>query len=213
MGLFDSLKNSLVSSAKQTARTSVTKAVNQATTNASNSINKAIHTSKKSFTFNYIPTSLAELQALPGAADLKDYSAVAALSVMALAAYGQNKEAGTEMFNYLMGPNDLSGLDTQRYDMLFKAGKAYIPMSYFEGATVQNNYTPNQPYKITIEEGVHSRDCFNEGYLTLYVQSAGADSPRIIKLRTKPSTGQWFLNDLQGVLSDIRTPVAADPWA
>jgi len=46
----------------------------------------------------------------------------------------------------------------------------------------------------------------------MYVTSGGADSPRPIKLRKKPSTGQWFLNEIQ-CLSDIRTPVAADPWA
>ena len=33
-----------------------------------------------------------------------------------------------------------------------------------------------------------------------------------IKLRKKPSTGQWFLNDIQ-CLSDIRVPASEDPWA
>ena len=33
-----------------------------------------------------------------------------------------------------------------------------------------------------------------------------------IKLRKKPSTGQWFLNDIQ-CLADIRVPVEEDPWA
>lgn len=35
---------------------------------------------------------------------------------------------------------------------------------------------------------------------------------RSIKLRKKPSTGQWFLNDIQ-CLSEIRVPQEADPWA
>ena len=35
---------------------------------------------------------------------------------------------------------------------------------------------------------------------------------RSIKLRKKPSTGQWFLNDIQ-CLSDIRVPASEDPWA
>ena len=42
--------------------------------------------------------------------------------------------------------------------------------------------------------------------------SGGADSARQIKLRTKPSTGQWFLWE-QFLLADIRKPVSADPWA
>ena len=44
------------------------------------------------------------------------------------------------------------------------------------------------------------------------VESGGADSPRQIRLRTKPSTGEWFLWE-QFILSDIRPPKSADPWA
>ena len=36
--------------------------------------------------------------------------------------------------------------------------------------------------------------------------------PRQIRLRTKPSTGEWFLWE-QFILSDIRPPKSADPWA
>ena len=36
--------------------------------------------------------------------------------------------------------------------------------------------------------------------------------PRAIRLRKKPSTGQWFLIEIQ-CLSDIRVPVETDPWA
>lgn len=40
----------------------------------------------------------------------------------------------------------------------------------------------------------------------------GPENPRPIKFRKKPSTGQWFLNDIQ-CLADIRVPVSEDPWA
>ena len=46
----------------------------------------------------------------------------------------------------------------------------------------------------------------------LYVVCSGADSPRPLKLRMKPSTGQWFLWEQQ-LLAGIRIPKAADPWA
>lgn len=52
----------------------------------------------------------------------------------------------------------------------------------------------------------------NENWATMYIQSYGADSPRSMKLRKKPSSGQWFLNEIQ-CLSDIRLPVEDDPWA
>lgn len=51
-----------------------------------------------------------------------------------------------------------------------------------------------------------------ENWGILYVKSSGADAERPVKLRKKPSTGQWFLNDIQ-CLADMRIPVAEDPWA
>ena len=86
----------------------------------------------------------------------------------------------------------------------------YKARSFFEGATPQNGYQPNTPYKITVIENPYSFD--NENWATLYVQSGGADNPRPMKLRKKPSTGQWFLVDIQ-CLADIRVPVEEDPWA
>ena len=54
--------------------------------------------------------------------------------------------------------------------------KTYVP---------QNGYTPAQPYTVTFFENAHSRDNFDEGYITLWVQSGGADNPREVKLRHK----------------------------
>ena len=51
------------------------------------------------------------------------------------------------------------------------------------------------------------------GYLRLFLRTAGADSPRPIKLRQKPSTGEWFLWEYSSPLSGIRIPAAQDPWA
>lgn len=43
------------------------------------------------------------------------------------------------------------------------------------------------------------------------MRSSGAGSPREIKLREKPSSGQWFLWE-NYLLSDIREPKPADLW-
>ena len=51
----------------------------------------------------------------------------------------------------------------------------------------------------------------NSGWCTLWMHSGGADNDREVKLRQKPSTGQWFLNQIL-FLSDIRTPAAQDKW-
>lgn len=158
--------------------------------------------------FAELPTTLSQLQALHEAA-LKEPQHTAALTVIALCAYPHDPDAALQMLSYLQGPRELSVFDKQFLADRFR-DKDYVPRSYFDGATPQNNYTPTRPYTLTFFENPYSRS--NEGYLTLHVRSGGADSPRQLKLRQKPSTGQWFLWE-QFLLSDIRTPVANDPWA
>ena len=82
--------------------------------------------------------------------------------------------------------------------------------SYFEGANRDNNYIPAEPLKITIYDNPYSYP--EDGWATLHMDSSGADSPRQIKCRLKPSTNQWFLVENMA-LSDIRIPKEADPWA
>ena len=115
------------------------------------------------------------------------------------------------MLDFLRGPRPLNGMDKQFIKDRFR-GKEYLMRSYFAGATPENNYTPKLPYRVSISENASSRSQFGEGYLTLYVACSGADSPRPLKLRNKPSTGQWFLWEQQ-LLTGIRIPKSADPWA
>jgi hypothetical protein len=162
----------------------------------------------ETFTFQCLPGNVAELQALPEAAMQTPFQA-AALTVAALCAWGDNPQAAIEMLDFLKGPQPLSGYDKQFLrDRL--QGKAYKPFSFFAGATPANYYTPDRPYSITVQENPYSYQ--EAGYAKLYIQSNGADSPRPIQLRQKPSTGQWFLWE-QMLLSDIREPREDDPWA
>ena len=157
-----------------------------------------------------LPENLSQLQAMPEAA-LTQPEHTAALVIAVLSNYPINKEAALEMLTFLHGPKGLSTYDKQFIADRFR-DKDYVPRSYFCGATPENNYTPTQPYTVELFENPYSRDQLSQGYLTLYIRSGGADSPRQIKLRNKPSTGQWFLWE-QFLLSDIRQPVSADPWA
>ena len=157
-----------------------------------------------------LPVNLAQLQEMPEGALLKPEH-TAALTVAALCVYPINREAALEMLHYLQGPRGITPYDKQFLADRFR-DKDYVPRSYFAGATPQNNYEPSEPYTITVFENPYSRSQIGEGYLTLHIRSGGADSPRQIKLRLKPSTGQWFLWE-QFLLADIRQPVSADPWA
>ncbi len=203
MGLFDSIRRQAASSLKREVTQEISKAVNNAVQSAGNGKNYT-----ETFTFVSLPKCVAELQALPEAS-LDSAFKTTALTLAALCNYEHNPEATIEMLNFLKGPGEVSGFEKQ-FIKEHLGSEGYKARSYFEGATPQNSYKPNTPYKITVIENPYSFD--NENWTTLYVQSGGADNPRPIKLRKKPSTGQWFLVEIQ-CLADIRVPVEEDPWA
>lgn len=160
------------------------------------------------FTFEALPTALNELQALPEAA-LDSPFKTTALVLAALCNFEKNESATFEMLDFLKGPDNVSPFEKQFIKERL-AGKYYKTFSYFAGATPENSYAPTKPYTITVTETPYSYP--QDNYATMYVSSSGADSPRAVRLRKKPSTGQWFLVEIQ-CLSDIRIPVEADPWA
>lgn len=160
------------------------------------------------FSFPYIPAKTEELMKLPEAT-LNSAFKTAALTMLALCAYERNAADAFEMLNFLKGPENVSEYEKQFIKERLR-GKEYKARSFFEGATPENGYQPTEPYKITVSDNPYSYP--NENWATLYVKSSGADTARGIKLRRKPSTGQWFLNEIQ-CLSDIRLPVSEDPWA
>ncbi len=199
MGLFDSI----LKSAENAIKNETAKAVNNAVSSVGKCTNRT-----ESFTFNVLPNNLAELQALPEAS-LDSAFKTTALTIAVLCAYEKNPDGCIEMLDFLKGPAEVStyekGFIKERLN-----GKFYKTFSFFEGATPENSYKPNTPYVIKVSENPYSFD--EENWATLYVTSGGADNPRPIKLRRKPSTNQWFLNDIQ-CLADIRVPVEEDPWA
>ena len=199
MSIFDSLKREIGNLLKKEA----VKAANNAVSNIGKGRN---HT--ESFTFSALPTSVAELQALPECT-LDSAFKTAALTVVALCNYEKDADATFEMLDFLKGPDSVSTYEKQFIRERLCEKQYKIP-AFFKGATPENNYTPTQPYTIEVIENPYSFD--NENWATLWVKSGGADNPSSIKFRRKPSTGQWFLNDIQ-CLSDIRPPAAKDDWA
>ncbi len=159
-------------------------------------------------TLNTLPRNLAQLQALPQAALREPWDA-AALFLAAMDVYPEDTDAALEMVDFLRGPRPLSPMDRQFLRDRMRDG-AYIPRSFFRGASPQNNYTPSKPYTLVFEETPYTWQ--NDGYCQLWIRSGGADSPRSVQLRKKPSAGQWFLWE-QMLLSQIRIPAAQDPWA
>ena len=198
---------SILDSLRKQARSQLKKEAAKAVSDAVQNIGKGRNHSE-TFTFSSLPTNLNELRALPEAA-LDSAFKTTALTILALCRYESDQAAALEMLDFLKGPAEVSTYEKQFIQERLR-GKEYKARSFLSGATPENSYQPTTPYTITVSENPYSFD--EENWATLYVTSGGADNPRPIKLRKKPSTGQWFLNDIQ-CLADIRVPVAEDPWA
>lgn len=188
MGLFDNILN--------------------AGNNIAKNVGAPVGNKSETFSFQRLPESVDELRALPEAT-LDDPFKTAALTVCALCAYAASPEIGKEMLNFLKGPAPLTPYEIQFLTDRFRDGK-HVPFSYFAGATPDNNYTPRVPFTVTITSNQYSKR--DETHMTLWLRSGGADNPREVSLRLKPSEGKWYLNE-QFLLVGIRTPKAADPWA
>ncbi len=158
-------------------------------------------------TLNALPATLTEFEALPR----RTPEEVCALFLCALHLYTKDADAGVAAMNLLRGPRPMTPYDTQFLRDRLR-GKEYLPLAYFEGATPENSYVPAKPYTLTVLSDPRLQDV-EPGYLRLFLRTAGADSPRPIKLRQKPSTGEWFLWEYSSPLSGIRIPAAQDPWA
>ena len=216
MGLFDDLlkkagdkaKNSL-NNLSTTASHKVKSEINSGVNDAINKIKFEASVKRRKVKLDRLPENVEEMKAL-SVYDQKNEYVVAALTIVALLRYGQNKEDGKAMLDLLNGPDSPANRDLMLMDL--KLGeKDYLMRSYFEGATPENGYTPAQPYTVELIEYSNSRE--EENYVYLSVVCGGADNPRQIRLRKKPSTGEWFIWIFQGLLSDIRIPKSEDPWA
>ena len=163
---------------------------------------------KQTVVFERLPQTLSELQAMPEA-DFSSPFLTAALTVAVMCRYETSPQDCVEMMNYLRGPRPLSVYEQQfMRDRL--GGKAYVPRSYFDGASPQNDYTPAKPYAVTVFADPYSYT--NEGYARLNIRSAGADSPRQVMLRAAKGGTLWYLWE-NHLMPDIRIPASQDPWA
>ena len=161
-------------------------------------------------TISSIPDNFGEFESL--AATLRSsVGGVCALFLCAVALFDKNKDDGTAAMNVLRGPRPMTPYDVQFLRDRLR-GKPYLPLAYFAGASPENGYKPAVPYLLDVLPDPRPQDV-EEGYLRVFLKTAGADSPRPIKLRRKASTGEWFLWEYSSILSGIRIPASEDPWA
>ena len=184
MGLFDNIGKPAEQSAQQTGG------------------NKSVDV-----VFPSLPDTFEQFTALPQA-QLSTPFDTAAMTVLALCFYPQDKELCYQMLEFLKGPGTLSPYERQFIRDRFM-DHDYVPRSYFNGATPQNDYLPAQPYTIAVSENPYSYQ--NQGYAKLFIRSGGADNPREVSLRLAKD-GKWYLWE-QFILVGIRQPESSNPWA
>lgn len=155
------------------------------------------------FTFKRLPMNAVEISKI---VDFKDEKSVSAMFIATLVGYFENKDESIAMINVLKGPESISNYDINFLDSQLKE-KPYLPNAYFEGATPENNYTPNEPLTIIIYDDTNKSE---DGYIRVFVKTTGADSPRGIMLRQKGD--EWFIWDYPGILMGVRLPAEQDVW-
>jgi len=159
----------------------------------------------QSVAFPSLPATLAEFKTLPQASMESPYI-TAAMFVVALSVYPQNRDESIAMINFLKGPEPLS----PREVIFFKEQVSnHLPRSYFAGATAKNDYTPSQPHTVVVSDNPHS--FATAGTARLFVQCGGADSPRPITMR-QAKDGKWYLWEHTSLLVGIRMPESSNPW-
>ena len=160
------------------------------------------------YTFDKIPTSVEDFNNIEEY--LKEPSFAAAAFIMVMCNYEKDKETCFKLLDILNGPKDVNNFDKSFYEDRFMDGKFYKPFSYIDGATPENNYTPNVPYVVHVWENPNGPK--EENYKGLLMLSSGSDNKRQVTVRLKPSVGNWYLTQ-EMLLGDIRVPVKDDEWA
>lgn len=163
---------------------------------------------KMTITVTSVPETIAEFSAL-SQNDLSIPENTCLMFLLALKLWLKDKNAGAEAINRLRGPRPMNGFDVSFINDRLR-GKEYLPLAYFDGATPDNRYTPSIPLTLEVLSDPRPQDV-EEGYIRAFLKTAGADSPRPIKLRRKGDA--WYLWEYSSVLTGIRVPKEEDPWA
>ena len=157
-------------------------------------------------TFEQMPQTARDLQALLEAYPQTDARNAGAFFIASLVRYLDSTDDGHEMIDLLRGPRPMNDMDKDFLKDRLRE-KSYLPGAYFEGATPENDYTPDTPWTLLVYDDPMNAE---EGYLYIQVETTGADSRRRITLREKD--GQYYLWEYSNVLTGIRLPASQDPW-
>lgn len=156
--------------------------------------------------FEQLPQTAEDLEALLALYPQSDARNTGAFFIASLVRYVDSSDDGLAMIDVLRGPRPMNDMDKNFLKDRLR-DKTYLPGAYFDGATPENDYTPDTPWILMVYDDTMEAE---EGYQYIQVATTGADSSRRITLREKD--GQYYLWEYSNVLTGIRIPASQDPW-
>ena len=170
-------------------------------------------------TFDRLPATAEELEQVDRTGENGKFVAVALL----LAAYKtwvpEDEETCAAMMAALMESPSAEGVYTEftrsfvKERMLQNGKWAYIADAYFDGASPENGYTPEEPLTVTLREYAYAPQISTIYGVELHVEKivtefSGADTERAVSVYEDPSDGRWYVfsDTYAGLLSDVREP-------
>ena len=131
--------------------------------------------------FSALPTSTEDLQALIDEYGLEDAKMTAALFVTALHVYPEDASRAQEMMALLCDPDEARSVISFVSDQLRQ--KPYLADAYFDGADLQNDFTPDEPFEISVEDYTNRE---NNQFVYVSIDCDGDERDRTAALREQP---------------------------
>ena len=175
------------------------------------------------YTFSTIPTNVEELKQYNISGDDGRYK-VLALYVMSLRTWKpENQTDCEEMIGYLCN-KQLSVYEKQRLAEQMKKSKQYLYLgnAFLNGATPANDYTPSQPYSITLtQDSVVDEDQIyipanpsipSPDQYRAFIYCKASDSGKWIDVYKSSKDGNWYMYKWMDLITSIKAPASSNPF-
>ncbi len=175
------------------------------------------------YTFSTIPTNVEELKQYNISGDDGRYK-VLALYIMSLRTWKpENQTDCEEMIGYLCN-KQLSVYEKQRLAEQMKKSKQYLYLgnAFLNGSTPANNYTPSQPYSITLtQDSVVDEDQVyipanpsipSPDQYRAFIYCKASDSGKWIDVYKSSKDGNWYMYKWMDLITSIKAPASSNPF-
>ena len=175
------------------------------------------------YTFSTIPTNVEELKQYNISGDDGRYK-VLALYIMSLRTWKpENQTDCEEMIGYLCN-KQLSVYEKQRLAEQMKKSKQYLYLgnAFLNGSTPANNYTPSQPYSITLtQDSVVDEDKVyipanpsipSPDQYRAFIYCKASDSGKWIDVYKSSKDGNWYMYKWMDLITSIKAPASSNPF-